>query len=614
MSPSNEYRFQVNLSGMIDILSNHLYSSPNVFIREILQNATDAITARCQHDPSHTGKVEIELTSGGETPVLMIEDNGIGLTEAEIHEFLAMIGHSSKTGTDQLPRETSSFIGRFGIGLLSCFMVSDEIVLLTQSVQGGPSMEWRGRPDGTYSIRQLGSQLSTGTRIYLKCKPDYEEYFDHEFVEELIFYYGALLPYQITLKSEASGIQVLNEGMPIWLSNPELSRTHKEEVLLLGEKLLGSTFSEFIPLTTASGKTGGIAFIVPHSVALNTKRAHRVYLKQMLVSERAENILPEWAFFVKSIIWTQELQPTASREQFYEDESLERVREELGACIRNELMRMAQTDPGRLENLMVLHSLSMRALAAEDQTFYSIIYRWLPFETTFGTKTLGELADKEQVLYYTPTVDQFRQITHVASAQSFLVINGGYIYGQELLEHFPEIRPEVQVEQLNPEDVSLVFTDLTLEERSQYYDFVHIADAVLQRFRCQAQLKRFKPNDLPVVFIPSSDSLSLRSLERAQESSTAPFASILGSLSSIYNEAAYSNLYFNLDNPLVRRLCTVRHAEALAVSVETLYVNALLIGHYPVNQQEMKIFNQGILQFINWGMTLFDHKLGGEYS
>ncbi|MNJ46298.1 hypothetical protein D3C77_414250 [compost metagenome] len=167
---------------------------------------------------------------------------------------------------------------------------------------------------------------------------------------------------------------------------------------------------------------------------------------------------------------------------------------------------------------------------------------------------------------------------------------------------------------MNPEDVSLVFTDLTLEERSQYYDFVHIADAVLQRFRCQAQLKRFKPNDLPVVFIPSSDSLSLRSLERAQESSTAPFASILGSLSSIYNEAAYSNLYFNLDNPLVRRLCTVRHAEALAVSVETLYVNALLIGHYPVNQQEMKIFNQGILQFINWGMTLFDHKLGGEYS
>ncbi|MBJ8193953.1 HSP90 family protein, partial [Bacillus cereus] len=80
----------------------------------------------------------------------------------------------------------------------------------------------------------------------------------------------------------------------------------------------------------ASGRTGGIAFILPRSVNLNSKRLHRVYLKHMLVSDKAENVLPEWAFFIKSLIWTDELQPTASREYFYENEQLDDVRSELG--------------------------------------------------------------------------------------------------------------------------------------------------------------------------------------------------------------------------------------------------------------------------------------------
>ena len=107
--------------------------------------------------------------------------------------------------------------------------------------------------------------------------------------------------------------------------DPALARSRRSEVLAFGERLLGEQFQDFIPLTTASGRTGGIAFVLPHAVNLNAKRSHRVYLKRMLISEKAENILPEWAFFVKCLIWTDELQPTASREHFYENEKLEEV-------------------------------------------------------------------------------------------------------------------------------------------------------------------------------------------------------------------------------------------------------------------------------------------------
>ncbi|WPP40284.1 HSP90 family protein [Paenibacillus hunanensis] len=601
MTNKDTYRFQVNLSGMINILSNHLYSNPRVFLREVMQNGVDAVTARTQIEPEHTGHIHIELTGDITNRTLIIEDNGIGLTEEDIHEFLAQIGQSSKRGEAAFTGETS-FIGRFGIGLLSCFMVSDEIVMVTRSAKGGPTLEWRGQPDGTYSIRKLDTELSPGTKVYLRCKPGSEMYFDPEYLAEGLYYYGALLPYPITLQYGEQS-KVINDQRPAWLHEPELARSHRDEVLDFGERLMGERFKDFIPLRTSSGRTGGIAFVLPHSVNLNAKRSHQVYLKSMLVSDKAENILPDWAFFVKCLIWTDELQPTASREHFYEDEKLQQVREELGDSIRSELMRMADYDSDRLQHIIQLHVLSMKALATEDEQFYRIIHRWLPFETTFGRRTLGEMLKEHDTIYFTLTLDEYRQITHVAAAQALLVVNGGYIYDAELMSALPLVNDAVSTNRLMPEDVSLSFVDLTPDERRAYYELTRTADTALQRFRCQIQLKRFKPSELPALFTLSKESSELRSLEAAKEVSTDTLSSILGSLGSAMEQSAYSTLYLNLDNPVVSKIFMPGNEAMMVVAVEMLYVNALMMGHYPMNRQELATLNQGILRFIELGLS-----------
>ncbi len=601
MTNKDTYRFQVNLSGMINILSNHLYSNPRVFLREVMQNGVDAVTARTQIEPEHTGHIHIELTGDITNRTLIIEDNGIGLTEEDIHEFLAQIGQSSKRGEAAFTGETS-FIGRFGIGLLSCFMVSDEFVMVTRSAKGGPTLEWRGQPDGTYSIRKLDTELSPGTKVYLRCKPGSEMYFDPEYLAEGLYYYGALLPYPITLHYGEQS-KVINDQRPVWLHEPELARSHRDEVLDFGERLMGERFKDFIPLRTSSGRTGGIAFVLPHSVNLNAKRSHQVYLKSMLVSDKAENILPDWAFFVKCLIWTDELQPTASREHFYEDEKLQQVREELGDSIRSELMRMADYDSDRLQHIIQLHVLSMKALATEDEQFYRIIHRWLPFETTFGRRTLGEMLKEHDTIYFTLTLDEYRQITHVAAAQALLVVNGGYIYDAELMSALPLVNDAVSTNRLMPEDVSLSFVDLTPDERRAYYELTRTADTALQRFRCQIQLKRFKPSELPALFTLSKESSELRSLEAAKEVSTDTLSSILGSLGSAMEQSAYSTLYLNLDNPVVSKIFMPGNEAMMVVAVEMLYVNALMMGHYPMNRQELATLNQGILRFIELGLS-----------
>ncbi|WP_407944821.1 HSP90 family protein [Paenibacillus albiflavus] len=602
MENQQQFRFQVNLSGMITILSNHLYSSPKVYVRELLQNATDAITARKHLDPTYSGQVFVELSGSKEQPTMMIEDNGIGLTEADIHQFLAVIGHSSKIDSDFLSTETS-FIGRFGIGLLSCFMVSNEIVVLTQSIHGGPSMKWCGKPDGTYTIQQLDSQLAIGTKIFLRCKPDFEKYFAFEEVKSLLQYYGILLPYPVSLRSQQQQA-IINAERPLWINQPELANSRKPEVLAFGQQMMAENFKDFIPLTTQNGSTGGIAYILPYSVNLNVKRSHKVFLKHMLVSDSADNILPDWAFFVKCVIWTDELQPTASRENFYEDEKLQLVRGELGEAIRHALTQMSLYEPARLQHIMELHSLSINALATEDPKFLASIYQWLTFESTYGNLALQELIKEDQTLYYTNTADEYKQIANVAQAQSLLVINGGYVYHAEILEKLRLQFPKLRIERLEPEDISLAFTNISLDERNKYYQVIRLADNTLQRFRCQIQLQRFLPSEVPSLFTHTKDSSTLRQLENAKESNSGLMSSILGNIEKKFQDSAYSTLYLNLNNPMIEQVFSKLNMNMLPTIFEVLYCNALMMGHYPMNRQEITALNQGIMQFISWGISL----------
>lgn len=145
------YNFRVDLKGIIRLLSDNLYSSDKVFLRELLQNAADAIDARKKADSSYTeGKITVTYQRNKSGAQLIFADNGIGLTKDEIHSFLSVIGQSSKR-SDEV---RNSFIGQFGIGLLSCFLVSNEIKVVTRSVTEEQCYQWVGKSDGSYVITE----------------------------------------------------------------------------------------------------------------------------------------------------------------------------------------------------------------------------------------------------------------------------------------------------------------------------------------------------------------------------------------------------------------------------------------------------------------------------
>lgn len=587
------HRFQINLRGIIDLLSDHLYSRPEVFVRELLQNAVDAITARRRIEPGHPGEISLVVTAPpGRPPTLEVTDNGIGLTEDEIHRFLATIGESSKRDADAL--RSGDFLGQFGIGLLSCFVVSNEIVVVTRSARdGSPAVEWRGSSDGTYSVRVLESEIACGTRIYLSGRAGREELLGVDSVKDLALHYGALLPYPVRVAAGRTGVVVNKEGAP-WRRAYPTEKARAQALLRFGQQAFDVNFLDAIPLRSKAGKVDGVAFVLPSPANLSARRAHRVYLRNMLLSEEADNLLPDWAFFVRAVVNADGLRPTASREGFYDDERLDATRAELGACLRDYLLKLAEEGSGRFERFLSVHHLALKALAAQDDECYRLFIDWLPFETTRGRRTVRSLREEGPVLRYVTDVAQYHQMEKVASAQGFTLVNAGYVYEPELISRLNEVYPDLELQPVEPADLVQEFEDLDLDEQDRVHDFLEAAAEAILPFRCRPQVRKFKPADLPALYNAGADARFLRALEQSKETADPLFQGVLGSLESARGKAPMTQLVFNLDNPLVKRLVTIKSRPVLGRAVHVLYVLSLLLSHQPLTARELGTLTTGL--------------------
>jgi molecular chaperone HtpG len=597
------HKFQIHLRGIIDLLSKHLYSGPEVFVRELLQNGVDAIRARQKVEPEFTGSINLEIhTPKGKPATLVATDDGIGLTEDEVHKFLATIGESSKRVAEG--DRPTDFIGQFGVGILSCFLVSDEIVVISKSAKGeGPAVEWRAKPDGTYDVRTLTHDLSPGTQVILTARDDAEEFFRFERLAELVKHFGGMLPYPIKVTAGKRN-EIANErGVP-WRQEYASEKERTRALLTFGREMFGVEFLDAIPLRAKAGDIDGVAYILPHEANLTARRAHRVYLKNMLLSESADNLLPDWAFFVKAIVNANDLRPTASRETFYDDDKLAAAREALGDALRGYLVTLAEKRPEKLERFINLHHRALKALAAEDDEFYRLFIDYLPFETTHGHMSFGEYRREHGTITFAPTVDQFRQISRVASAQGRCVINAGYAYDQELITKAPEIFDDLAVEELEASEIVQSFEDLTLDELESAHLLMTVAENALKPFHCEPELKKFKPQELAALFSTSKDGRFYRSLEQSKEIADPLWGGVLDQLGKREKrQMAHSQLCLNFGNHLIQRLVGLRNKSLLRRSVEMLYVQALLLGHQPLSSKEMALLNDGLLALIELGVA-----------
>ncbi len=598
-SNTNQHRFQVNLSGLIDLLSNHLYTRPDVFVRELLQNATDAISARLKLDPDHKGRVDIALDA--DANAFTITDNGVGLTEDEMHRFLAVIGESSKRG-DWLG-QPQDYIGQFGIGLLACFTVADEIELVSRSAASpdAPALRWRGRPDGTYDIDTPEQSAQPGTRVRLVAKPSSRPLFAAEALVASARDYGGILPWPISL-TQGARARVINESSNArafpWDASHLPASMRPAFWLDYGRNTFGADMLDAVPLVSPSGGVDGVAFILKRTVAQSRRSRHRVYLKRMLLSDSVENLLPPWAFFVQCVVNCTRLRPTAARNAFSEDALLQQTQQELGACLRAYLIDLAESNPQRLEELISTHALALKSLALEDDEFFRLFAPWFTLQTSRGQSSLQAYLERNRRIQYTRTVDEFRQIAQIAAAQGMEVINGGYTYETELLERYGELYPDMRVDAVRPSDIGHRLQGPSAEEEDRCKAFMKAAQAILEPFGCVPRLKTFEPLDLPVLLVLNRDAALDRRIEASRELADNLWSGMLAQVKS----AATSELCFNTANALVQRLAQHQDSALVQHVVQVLYVQSLLLGHHPLGQREFALMSKGFAGLLEWSV------------
>ncbi len=495
------YNFKVDLKGIIRLLSDNLYSSDKVFLRELLQNAVDAIDARKKADKAYMeGKITVtyQRTRGGAQ--LTFADNGIGLTKEEIHSFLSVIGQSSKR--DSTVR--NSFIGQFGIGLLSCFLVTNEIKVLTRSVS--------------------------------------------EIMDDLAEY-GFLLRVPISFEGK-NWQRIVNDNFIPWRQQLSMA----DSIMEFGEQLFDESFFDVITLTGEGIR--GYAYVSTRQTNVSTSVHHKIFLKSMYVTDDGRDLIPQWAFFTRCIVDMDDLTPTASREGFTRDNKLMKAKNQIEKCIFDYFVSLSQYDVRKLKQLTQIHNVAIKSLAMENEQIYKLFFPFLTFPTNQGTLTGFQIvnASKKVPVSYCVELDDFRRLCPLLEGTKSLLVNGGYIYDAGLLQKLPKFYKNVKIEMFDNRSYEHILEEAPEAFVRELALFQGWAQEGLSAFGCVVSFKSFSPNSLQALYVPGEDAFFADAMG---ESSFSGFFEGFD-FGEDEEEEGGNRLYLNSNNSFVKSLGQVQ--------------------------------------------------------
>ncbi len=574
--------FKVNLGGIIDLLSDHIYTTPKIFIRELLQNAIDAIQAKRLYDEHFEGHIQVQLLEEGSSQII-VTDNGIGLTKEEIHRFLAVIGQSSKRDHDF----ENDFIGRFGIGLLSGFVVSEQIVVKTKSQADDKGYVWTAQSDGTYALEEADEALPQGTSVLLTAKSGMGYYFQEDTIQELLSYYGEALPFPIHFQTPRQQ-HYINPETPVWLND----NASRQALLAYGKAHFQQDFLDAFPIDIPELGVKGTGFISSKKLHLNSSNESKVFVKRMLLSDKVENLLPKWGFFIYTILNIDQLTPTASRESLVQDASYKICKELLAEAFKDYLKTISEKNESLFGKILHAHYQSIKMLANEDDTLLELFLDYLVFETNKGRKDIRWIKQNIAQIYFTSSLEDFKQIRRIANSKDIFIINAAYSFEEALIQNIIKKYPQLNIQPISPFDVLKEFENPTNEERFIYQGFIDKATEVMEPYFCEVSLKKILPADTPVLLVCDEESIKNHQNHKLAEDTNNPFASFLKTSDE---QASKPNLCFNLNNPMVHQLLESHEKASFPALIKLLYVQSLFLGQFPVGKGDIEILNLSLI-------------------
>ena len=425
------HNFEADTGKILNIVINSLYSDRDIFLRELLSNASDAIHKRkllgqTQPDILNSAEDEILVAVDDKKKTVEIIDTGIGLNADDLTETLGTIARSGTSSFLDSIEEASdsknaakSLIGKFGVGFYSAFMVAEKVVVTTRKAGENGANTWESDGKAGYTITAVSDEHPVGTSIKLFLRKDAKEYADLHKLKGLIKKYSDHIIVPIFVQSKDVEKEQANSAQALWTKSP--SEVSEEEYSEFYTASLGA-FDE--PYITLHNKTeGSIDFTtllyIPKTAPFDLFEPERktkisLYINRVFISQDVDGVIPTWLRFVKGILDTTSLDLNVSREMVQNSPVIKKISKSVTKRILSELKKKLKKDEagydtfweqfGKVLKEGLYEDYEYRDKIAEITRAYSLKHQKLISLDAY----LEEMADKQDKIYYL-TADTLKQ-------------------------------------------------------------------------------------------------------------------------------------------------------------------------------------------------------------
>ena len=353
MSQAQQFEFKTEIKQLLDIITHSIYTSREIFLRELVSNASDALD-KLRFEQSRSAEIanpdldlQISITADEEKRQLVISDTGVGMTLDELVENIGTIAHS---GSAEFIRQamadqanSSNIIGRFGVGFYSVFMVADQVTIRTRSFRpGAKAVEWISDGLGTYTVTELEEDLPRGTTLTVHLKEEGKEFAEKNRITSIIKKHSNFISFPILVQGEKA-----NTVQALWREN-KFSITPEQYTEFY--KFL--TYDHEEPLDTlhmsvdAPVQFSALAFVPPRSQdTFGFDRENYgldLYVRRVLIQSKNKDLLPEYLGFMRGVVDTEDLPLNISRETLQENLLIRKIATTLTKQVLSHLKKLGQ--------------------------------------------------------------------------------------------------------------------------------------------------------------------------------------------------------------------------------------------------------------------------------
>ncbi len=424
--------FQSEVKQLLQLMIHSLYSNKEIFLRELISNASDAadkLRFRALSKPElyeNDGELRVRISADKDQGTLTISDNGIGMSREEVIENLGTIAKSGtkafleSLGSDQV--KDSQMIGQFGVGFYSAFIVADKVTVRSRAA-GAPADEgvfWESAGEGEYTIADI-EKAERGTEITLHLRDDEKEYLDSWRLRSVISKYSdhIALPVEIEEKNEEDGTvtwEKINQAKALWTrSKSEISDEEYAEFY----KHISHDYAD--PLTWTHNRVEGkqeytSLLYVPSKAPFdlwNRDQQHglKLYVQRVFIMDDAEQFMPNYLRFIRGVLDSNDLPLNVSREILQDSALTRSLRSALTKRVLQMLEKLAKSDAEKYLTFWQQFGLVMKEGPAEDMANSETIAKLLRFATTHTDSSVQNVSLEEYVSRMVEGQDKIYYIT-----------------------------------------------------------------------------------------------------------------------------------------------------------------------------------------------------------